>query len=170
METLAGPFYVAAFLLVVGGVAKLARPATAAAALRGAGLPGGRRTVRVAGAAEVVVGLAAIVTGSRLAAVALAVAYLGFTGFVVLAMRRSGVSSCGCFGRADAPPGWIHVAVDLAAVVAAAAVAFAPIGSMVVLLDGRPLWAAALVTYVGLAVYLSYVALTALPRTLAARA
>ena len=38
--------------------------------------------------------------------------YLAFTAFVITARLKGGVlASCGCFGKADTPPTWLHAAV-----------------------------------------------------------
>jgi hypothetical protein len=101
----------------------------------------------VLAAGEVAVGLGGVLTGNG---IAVAVSYLAFTTFVVVARLRGGVlSSCGCFGRADTPPTWLHAGVtaglavasvpgrtaslDLALLVAAAAVAATAYLAMAVL-------------------------------------
>ena len=112
MHALAGPFLAAAALLVVAGGAKVVDPAPLVRALRSLGLPGGRRLVRVGAALEVVAGVAALTTGARLAALAVAASYALFTVVVVRGLRRGGVlASCGCFGRADTPPTRTHAVV-----------------------------------------------------------
>src|SRR5690606_27633207 len=76
------------------------------------------------GIAEVALGAAAIVIGGRISTAAIAVAYVAFAG-VVLAARRSGAASCGCFGAAAAPPSVVHVVVNLASAGVALATALA---------------------------------------------
>jgi hypothetical protein len=74
--------------------------------------------VRGVGAAEVALGLVALLAGGRVAALAVAVAYAAFA--AVAWRLRGGEIGCGCFGAASTtPPGRLHVAVDLAAVVVA---------------------------------------------------
>ncbi len=139
MPALAGPFLAAAVLLVVAGAGKLVDPAPLVRALRSLGLPGGRTAVRLGAAAEVVVGLAAVATGSRLAAAAVALSYAAFTAVVLRGLSRGGVlSSCGCFGKADTPPTRTHAVVTAAAAVGAVAVAVRPYGALPDLLDGAP--------------------------------
>ncbi|MCW2608064.1 MAG: hypothetical protein JWO60_2757 [Frankiales bacterium] len=112
MHALAGPFLAAAALLVLAGAAKVLDPAPLVRALRSLGLPGGPLVVRLAAAAEVVVGVAALLTGSRAAALAVAASYALFTAVVVRGLLRGGVlASCGCFGKADTPPTRTHAVV-----------------------------------------------------------
>jgi hypothetical protein len=61
---------------------------------------------------EIALGGGALLVGGRPAALGVAGAYVAFA-LVVGAARRRGAESCGCFGAADAPPGPVHVAVDL---------------------------------------------------------
>jgi hypothetical protein len=96
-------------------------------ALRSAGLPAGRSLVRGLAAAEVALGLWAIARPGALNAALVCAAYLLFTGFVWLALRRGGVlGSCGCFGKADTPPTRSHLAVTAGLAVLAGVVAVAP--------------------------------------------
>lgn len=155
---LQGPVHAAAALLVVAGAQKARDPQPLVRAGRSVGLPVPRAAVRCAALAELAVGLAALVDGSRPSAVAVAVSYAAFTGFVLLARARGGVlASCGCFGRADTPPTVLHAVVTGALAVAAATGAPGPV----------PIGAAALVTTVAVAVT-AYVALAVLPTVRAA--
>lgn len=139
MDALAGPYLASAALLVAAGSAKVLDPLPLMRALMSVGLPFGRPLVRGLAAAEVVVGLAAVVSGSRVAAVAVAVSYAAFTAFVLLAMRRGGVlASCGCFGKADTPPTGSHVAVTGVLAAVAAVVAVRPLGPLPDLLAASP--------------------------------
>src|SRR5207342_1113325 len=79
VNDLAIPFVVAAALLVAGGALKASRPLRTATALRAAGLRGGARLVRVGGVAEIVVGVGALVWGTRVWGVLVAVSYATFT-------------------------------------------------------------------------------------------
>lgn len=109
---LAGPFLAAAALLVLAGAQKVADPQPLVRALRSTGLRLSPLVVRAFAAAEVAVGLAGLLTGSRAAAVAVGLSYAAFTGFVLLALARGGVlASCGCFGKADTPPTRTHAAL-----------------------------------------------------------
>jgi Methylamine utilisation protein MauE len=93
--------------------------------------------------------------------------YLGFLLFTIAAMRgRFSVQSCGCFGREETPPTWIHVTYNGLAVVSLgylASVDLAPIT--------RADDALLVVAYLGfglLGAYLSYLLLAQLPATLSA--
>ena len=165
MGAWAGPFVVAALLLTVAGALKAVDPATTTGALRRAGLPAPALVVRVGGAVEVVVGVAAVAMGSAAAAALVAVSYLLFTGFVVLALARHlPIGSCGCFGKVDTPPSPIHVVVNLGAVVTAIAVAIGPGGGIGSVLADQDLLGIPFLLLVGTATYLVFLALTALPQ------
>lgn len=124
MSAWAGPYLIAVALVVAAGVGKAIDPTMTVGALRGIGLRVPAVVVGAFGAAEAVLGVAAVVTGNRWLALAIAVSYVGFTAFVLVALaRRLPIGSCGCFGRVDTPPSWLHVAVNLGAVVTALAVA-----------------------------------------------
>ncbi len=126
-EYLAGPFLASGTLLLVAGLPKLRDPMPLVRAMRSADLPTSRALVRVAAAAEVAVGVGAVVAPGRLSAGLVAVAYVGFTGFVILVLRRGGVlGSCGCFGTSDTRPSRTHAVLTGAAAVVAASVAVAP--------------------------------------------
>jgi hypothetical protein len=114
------PFLAAAFILVVAGVAKVARPEYTARALQQAGWPASRRWVRAGATLEVAVGILAVAWPGPLSAALVAAAYAGFAGFIVVALRRGwAISSCGCFARPDSRPAPAHAAMNGAAVVAA---------------------------------------------------
>ena len=121
----AGPFLVALLLLGAASVLKLVHPAQTAGALGAVGLPRSTVLVRAGAASELAVTGAAI-GGSRLGAALVAVSYLGFASFVVVALRRRlPVGSCGCFGGVDTPPSLVHVVVDAGAAISAGAAASA---------------------------------------------
>src|SRR5437868_3829483 len=83
-----------------------------------------RAAVRLLALAETGIAVAAVAGGGRLAWSLVGLSYLGFAGFVVVAMARGGpVSSCGCFGTPDTPATLGHVVVT----VAASAVAWAAV-------------------------------------------
>jgi hypothetical protein len=139
MDALAGPYLASAALLVVAGGAKLLDPLPLVRALRSVGLPAPQTLVRAVAAAELAVGLLAIGTGARWAAIGVALSYAAFTAFVLLALRRGGVlASCGCFGRADTPPTRTHVAMTGALAAVATAVAAQPLGGLGGLLAAQP--------------------------------
>ncbi len=139
MDAVAGPFLAAASLLVAAGAGKVLDPQPLVRALRSARLPATPSLVRVFALGEVLLGLLAVVTGARAAAVGVALSYAAFSGFVLLARRRGGVlASCGCFGKDDTPPTMTHVVVTAGAAGSAAAVAARPIGVLTDVLAGRP--------------------------------
>jgi hypothetical protein len=167
-----GTFLAAAVLLVLAGVPKLADPMPLVRALRSARLPASRALVRVLAAAEVAVGVAAVVRPGRATALAVAVSYLAFTAFVALTLHRGGVlGSCGCFGRPDTPPTHAHLAVTAVFALAAGALALAPGGPVA---DG--VWTAltpelvALAGFAALVAWLAYLVMAVLPATTPAAA
>ena len=95
-EVLTGPFAIAALVVAIAGVAKLRAPATATDALVTLGLPRARWLVRLAATVEVALAGWCLVSPGRWSAVALALAYAGFTAVAALLARRR--ASCGCFG------------------------------------------------------------------------
>ena len=170
MDALAGPYLASAALLVAAGGAKLIDPLPLVRALRSARLPAPRLAVRTAAAAEVLVGAAAVLLGSRSAAVAVALSYAVFTGFVLLARRRGGVlASCGCFGRADTPPTTTHVVVTGALALVAGAVAVRPLGTLGDLLAAQPLGGLGLLVASAAVAVTAYLVLALLPLLQVAR-
>lgn len=168
MDAWAGPFLAAATLLVLAGLAKLRDPLPLVRALRSVGLRVRPPIVRAGALLETAVGLAAVGTGSRPAAVAVAVSYAAFTGFVLVALRRGGVlASCGCFGRQDTSPTRTHAALTGALALVAAAVAVRPLGDLPGLLARTP--DLALVATTAALSTVLYVALAVLPLLTAAR-
>jgi hypothetical protein len=142
-----GVFLAAAALLVLAGCQKVIDPLPLVRAFRSTGVRVPPAAVRLLAAGEVVLGIGSVVVGNG---IAVALSYFAFTGFVIIAKAKGGVlASCGCFGRADTPPTWVHAAittalavaslpgrtaaVDLALVVAAAAVAATAYLAMAVL-------------------------------------
>jgi hypothetical protein len=170
---LAGPFAIACTLLAVGGVLKAVRPGDTANALTAVGFrfprSVARGAVRAGGVIEAAIGVGALVSGWAALAGLVAVSYLGFTAFVVLALRSGKpISSCGCFGKVDTPPSPVHVALDLAfAAVAAAAVVAGDVALPDVVSD-QPLWGIPFVLLLAIGCYLVFLAFTALPKTMAA--
>lgn len=165
MGAWSGPFLVAVLLLTVAGALKAFDPATTAGALRRAGLPVPAVAVRIGGAFEVVVGVAAIVTGAPLPAALVAFSYLLFTGFVVVALARHlPIGSCGCFGKVDTPPSVIHVVLNVGAIVSAIAVALGPGGGIADVLADQELLGLPFLLLVAIATYTAFLALTILPQ------
>lgn len=171
MAVLAGPFIASAALLGAAGALKVARPATTARALRAVGVPGSATAVRVGAAVEVGVAGGAILAGSPPFAAAVALSYLGFAAFVLVALRRGvPLSSCGCFGGQDTPPTYGHLAFDLAAAAVALAVVLHPhgVGLLHGALDGSFVVRALFVLLTAAAAWFGYVVLTLLPQVLGA--
>lgn len=115
------PFAAASLVLAVAGAAKLWRPDDTARALYVAGLPHDRRLVRAGAAAEIAVAAGAVASPGPLTAALVSAAYAAFALFVAAALVKGWpLSSCGCFGRPDARPGYPHLVLNVAAAVAAA--------------------------------------------------
>ena len=167
MTPAAGPFAIAAALLVAGGLLKTARPADTATALRQSGLPATPGLVRAGGLVEAGLGVAALVRGDRVTAVLVAVSYAAFAGFVALALRRgTPLASCGCFGKEDSPPTRLHVALTAAAAAAAVAVAVRPGVGLAAVVRAQPLGGVPFLLLLCCGVAFAYLALTSVPRLL----
>lgn len=168
MEALAGPFGIAAALLAAAGAAKVVDPSMTAGALRASGLRIGAGPVRLAAAAELGLGAAALAVQSALLAVAVAASYFAFAAFVLRALRLDKpVGTCGCFGKADTPPSFVHVGVNLGLGGIAAAVGSAGGVDLPAVIADQPWLGVPFVAWMGLGIALAFLALTALPRTLA---
>ena len=106
------PVLAGAALLALAGAGKVRRPAPTVGALRSVGFRVGRKAVRALGVAEIVLALTVLVPGGPVPTALVGLTYLGFTGFLVLALRKGGaLSSCGCLGRPDTPPTRTHALV-----------------------------------------------------------
>lgn len=170
MDLLSGPFAAAAILLAAAGVPKIRTPLPTVRALRSVALPASRSAVRLLGAAEVVVGAAAVVWGGPVLAALVAVQYAGFAGFIVLALRRGGaVASCGCFGARDTPPTITHLVVNVTAVAVAVAAAALDVPGLAATLADGPWAGVPLLAATITCAWLAYIALTDLPAVTAAR-
>ncbi len=169
MSPLAGLVYAAALLLGAAGVGKVTSPGATRIALRSTGLPASLLAARGLGATEVLIALAAIVLGGPVATALVAVSYLGFTWFARrLQAKTRGAAPCGCFGASSAPVGTLHVVINLLIAAGAGVAAIDAPGPIWDAAGDTP-WAG--VPFVGLVMLLAwlvYVALTALPETLAA--
>jgi uncharacterized protein YjeT (DUF2065 family) len=130
VNPLVAPTLAAAALLIVAGAPKMLRPDDTRRALASVGRPVPALVVRLGGVAEVAIGTIAIAHGGHVANTFVAVSYLAFTGFVIVALRNGGVvASCGCVGRPDTPPTVAHVVVTaLFATAAGLAAAGGPTG------------------------------------------
>ena len=168
MNAAAGPFVIAAALLALAGSLKAVSPGDTANALRGVGLPCARWMVRVGGGFEVVVGTYAIVAGDRVGGALVAASYLAFAAFVAVALARGvPIATCGCFGKADTPPSLVHLAFDVGAAAAGIAIVVDPTAALADTVADQPLAGVPYLLLVVTGTYLSFLALTALPRTLA---
>ena len=118
-DTIAPPFFLATSLLLLSGVLKLVRPRATAQALLDAGLPGSRAVARGLGAGECAAAAFAAAAPARGGALALAIVYLGFTGFVGYVLRTHPTAgSCGCAGSKAVPPSLLHLGLDVVAATA----------------------------------------------------
>jgi hypothetical protein len=168
MKALTGPWSVVAGLLLLGGALKAARPADTAGALRALGLPAPATLVRLGATTEVMIAAGALATGARLFAVLIAASYVVFLVFVFVALRsETPLSSCGCFGRVDTPPTFIHVGVNLAAAGVAVAAAIAPPPDFVSVVEDQPAWGVPFVFLTLIGIYLAFLMMTELPRVFA---
>ncbi len=153
-------------LLGAAGVAKTIDPVPTGGALRAARLPSQPWSVRLLGGTEVAASIVGLAFGGPWVSGA-ALLYLGFLTFTWLALRNVVPGqSCGCFGREDTPPSWIHVGYNLAGLIALVSV---------VVGDGSPIpWDAPMVeaalylAYAAVGSFVSYLLLARLPNNLAA--
>ena len=166
MDVLVALHATAALLLLVAGLAKVVRPAPTTDLLVSLGVPAGAATAVVVGLAEMVLGTTALAVGGPVTAAATGALYVAFVVVVVRAMA-AGATSCGCFGRADAPPSWIHVIGNL--VLAAASFGAIAGDTALEVMDGQPAAGVGFVLLVGVLTGLPLVAFTALPEALGAR-
>ena len=165
MGVWSGPFLIAAVLLAAAGVAKTIDPTMTVGALRKFGIPVSSAAVRGLGAIEAVLALAAAITGARGLVLAVAGSYVVFSAFVVTArVRRLPIGSCGCFGRVDTPPSWLHVAINLAAAASAVGVAARDGGGLASTLDTQPLAGLPFLALIAVGTYAAFTALTVVPQ------
>lgn len=169
MPAMAGPALVMALLLALAGAQKVLDPAPAVGALRQLHVPASTLIVRAGAAAELALGLWAIVWGGALPWALVAASYLAFAVFVALALQRGTmIGSCGCFGREDTPPHWSHVALNASLAVLAAITGSTVEGPVLAGLGDDLLDATAVAGLATVGTYLLYAVFVHLPRTLAA--
>ena len=160
---LAAPFMASAALLVAAGMPKLRDPLPLVRALRSAGLPAGPTLVRVIAGAETALGVWAVTAPGRLSAALVCAAYLLFTAFVALTLKRGGVlGSCGCFGKPDTPPTGTHLSLTGLTALLAAAVSAEPSTAAWTTSTSMAVGTLALA---GLIAFLAWQALAVLPTT-----
>lgn len=169
MAALAGPLFAAAALLAIAGVGKLTRPAATRVALRQAGLPSSALVARGLGAAEIAIGVAAIVVGGPVFAALTAVSYAGFAWFAARLDRASqGAADCGCFGASSAPVGPLHVWVNAVVAATCAAAAVASPAGIAAAIDDTPAAGIPFLALTALLTWMLYATLTTLPAAIAA--
>ena len=165
---LVGPLAVVACLLAIAGLTKLRHPESAAAALAAARLPGRTSLVRLLGAVELAAGVLALAEPRPPATVAVGVLYFGFGAFLLNLLWAGVETGCGCLREPETPPSAVHVAFNLlAAGIASLAIVLEP-PPLVEFVPELPLYGVPAVVGVATAVYLSYLVIAYLPRTLAA--
>ncbi|MDP8958724.1 MAG: hypothetical protein M3N51_05890 [Actinomycetota bacterium] len=164
MEAVAGPFFAAALLLSLGGLAKVLDGSSAASALSAVRVTAPLRAVRALGAVEMAVGIGALAVGGAGFALLVGAAYLAFFGFVALALRTGTVSSCGCLGRADAPPSRVHLALNGTAVLVAVLYARSPAPALPEMVAEQAYFGLPFLAFTVLSAWLAYLSLTWLAR------
>jgi hypothetical protein len=109
---IAGLLGAAALLLVVAGAGKVVDPTRTVGALKALGWPSSPWLVRLGALAETLLGATALVVDGQVWGLLVAASYLGFTLFVISAIRAdTPLASCGCFAQVDTPPRPAHVVV-----------------------------------------------------------
>ena len=88
--------------------------------------------------------MAGLSIGGRWLPAVVAVAYSGAAG-VVVAARRAGLGSCGCFGARSPEPSTAHAVLDVACAFIAGAGAAAGVPALATVLEGRTALGAATV-------------------------
>lgn len=156
MDVLTGVFEILALVIAVGGAAKIVAPAAFARTLRSLRVPGGVALARLSGVLEVAIGIGATILGGRIAALVVAATYAVFT-VVVVAARRAGAESCGCFGAVAAPPSTVHVVVNAASAVLALAAAVVGPAALTDVLADQPLAGIPYLVTLGVGVWLTVV-------------
>jgi hypothetical protein len=171
-----GLFCAAAALLLFGsGVAKLRTPDPSLAVVaRLFRRTAANRSARVAlvsvvAGVEVVAGAGFLALGGRMPAIAVAVLFAMFAGVAAVLLAASDRVACGCFGRADAPVGISHLAVNVLCCAAAVACAVRPVGPLGGLLASSGIIVIVGLVQVVLLSALGYLMMTALPALTAAR-
>lgn len=100
---------VALVLLAASGVSKVLDPDPTRGAMAAARLPSSRWIARGLGLVEVIAAMTGLALGGPWLAIAAAL-YVGFFLFTLSAMtQKLPIQSCGCFGKVETPPTWLHV-------------------------------------------------------------
>jgi hypothetical protein len=166
-QWLAGPFFVAAGLLVAAGALKLRRPEPTARALSAVGLPGRSRAVRCLGATEVLVGALGLFHPVPMVAVLLSamfVSFAGFLGYTILV--KVSLSSCGCLGERELAPNRLHLVLNLAAAAAGLGAALRPFPGVAAFAVSLPYRGVPFLAGLFVAGYLVYVIVAQLPQAM----
>jgi hypothetical protein len=167
VEALAGPIVVVTAVLGLAGGFKVVRPDPTAGALRAMRLPSSRVLVRVLGASELALALAAAVTFAPALLVLVGAAYLAFATFVTAALgSHTPLQSCGCFGQQDTPPSTVHVGIDIVAATTAFVAAVTGTPALDHVLPDQPWRAVPFVLLAVVCTYLCILVLTVLPLAL----
>jgi hypothetical protein len=107
------PALVAAGVLAFAGGSKLLDPTMTAGALRAMGLPAHPWLVRAGAAVELLLAIGAVVVGGGYLWALVGLSYTVFAVFVIVALLSGRpIGSCGCIGRVDIPPTWLHAALN----------------------------------------------------------
>ena len=149
-------------LLGASGVAKVVNPEPTRRALKAARLPSSTLLSRALGVAEISAALLGLVGPVRASAPA-ALLYLGFMLFMLAAVQnRIPLQSCGCFGREETPPSWLHVVYNAGATLFLGWIVLSSTSPIPWSLP--PVQIATYIFFAGLGVFASYLLLTRLPQ------
>lgn len=152
-------------LIGTAGVAKLIDPDPTSGALAAARLPSGRLLARAIGLLEIAAAITGLALGGGAVVVA-AVLYAGFALFTLSGvLEQRPIQSCGCFGRDDTPPSWIHVGYNVIAAISLAWIAVA--GMPAIPWDSAGAKPFLYIAFAAVGTYASYLVLSVMPRTLA---
>ncbi len=153
-------------LLALAGAFKMKDPAPTVGAMRALRLPASLMSVRLMGFAEVAIGLVAALTGSSIAMGFVGIAYVAFALIVLAAMNaKTQIQSCGCFGKTDTPPSWIHFGTNCVFAVVALVSAVIGSESLPELLSKQAMYAVPFLITFAVALYIVVLGLTVLPST-----
>lgn len=157
--------YAAALLLALAGLVKVRDPMPTAHVLATSGLPHRVWLVRFLGLFELLIGIGSLGVARWEVRISLGVLYSlfgGFLGYVLI--KRVPLTTCGCAGREQTPPSWLHVVLNVgAAMVAALAAQSGTAGIRTLILHLRFAAGPFLLGTLMLA-YLLYMAVALLPR------
>jgi len=151
-------------LLAIAGIFKVKEPAPTVGAMRALHLPSSIRLVRLMGLMEIILGVSAAVTGSAVAMALVGVAYFLFAIVVVAAMKaKTQIQSCGCFGKTDTPPSWLHLISNVLFAIVALVSALKGGESFPELLGNQPMLSIPFLVTFAVSLYLVILGLTVLP-------